>query len=115
MKKVIDAFSSGAIDILIGTQMISKGLDFDNVHLVGIMDADSMLNRPDFRAYEKAFQMMTQVAGRAGRKNQRGKVIVRTGQVDHWVTEKVYKHDFIGFCNHEEIERKTLITLHSLK
>ncbi len=105
-EKVIDAFSSGAIDILIGTQMISKGLDFDNVHLVGIMDADSMLNRPDFRAYEKAFQMMTQVAGRAGRKHQRGRVIIQTGQVDHWVTEKVHQHDYLGFYGHEEIERK---------
>lgn len=108
-EKVINAFSSGQIDILIGTQMISKGLDFDNVHLVGIMDADSMLNRPDFRAYEKAFQMMTQVAGRAGRKHARGKVIIQTAQVDHWVIEKVHQHDFKGFYRHEEIERKNFL------
>lgn len=105
-EKILQAFGSQQIDILIGTQMISKGLDFDNVQLVGILDADSMLNRPDFRAYEKAFQMMTQVAGRAGRKNKRGKVIVQTGQVDHWVIEKVYQHDYEGFYQSEIIERQ---------
>jgi primosomal protein N' (replication factor Y) len=108
-ENVIEAFSTGQIDILIGTQMISKGLDFDNVQLVGIMDADSMLNRPDFRAYEKAFQMMTQVAGRSGRKKRRGKVIIQTGQVEHWVIEKVHTHDFIGFYEHEQIERKNFL------
>ncbi|MGJ8661434.1 MAG: replication restart helicase PriA, partial [Bacteroidota bacterium] len=103
---IIHAFENRQIDILIGTQMISKGLDFDHVSLVGILDAEDMLNRPDFRAFEKSFQMMTQVAGRAGRKHKRGKVIIQTGQVDHWIIEKVYQYDYDGFFNHELIERE---------
>lgn len=105
-ENIINDFSRQQIDILIGTQMVSKGLDFDHVSLVGIMDADDMLNRPDFRAFEKSFQLMTQVAGRAGRKNKRGTVILQTGQVDHWVVEKVHQHDFTGFYGHEIIERE---------
>ncbi|MBU2018021.1 MAG: primosomal protein N' [Bacteroidetes bacterium] len=105
-ENILNRFGEQQIDILIGTQMISKGLDFDNVSLVGIMDADSLLNRPDFRAFEKSFQMMTQVAGRAGRKIKRGQVIIQTGQPEHWVIEKVYSHDYIGFFNHEIIERE---------
>jgi primosomal protein N' (replication factor Y) len=72
---IIEDFGSGAIDVLIGTQMITKGLDFDNVNLVGILDADMMLNRPDFRAFERSYQLMSQVAGRAGRRKKRGKEI----------------------------------------
>jgi primosomal protein N' (replication factor Y) len=103
---IIHAFENRQIDILIGTQMISKGLDFDHVSLVGILDAEDMLNRPDFRAFEKSFQMMTQVAGRAGRKHKRGKVIIQTGQVDHWIIEKVCQYDYDGFFKHELIERE---------
>ena len=72
-ERIIGEFSSGHTDLLIGTQMVSKGLDFGNVAVVGILDADTMLNNPDFRAYEHAFMMMSQVAGRAGRKGSRGK------------------------------------------
>ncbi|PWL27746.1 MAG: primosomal protein N' [Fluviicola sp. XM-24bin1] len=103
---ILDEFDNGHIDILIGTQMITKGLDFDNVNLVGILDADMLLNRADFRAFERSFQLMTQVAGRSGRRDKRGKVIVQTGDPDHWVIEKVTQHDFIGFYDAEIIERK---------
>ena len=73
-EEIIEDFSQRRIDVLIGTQMVTKGLDFDHVSLVGILDADMLLNRPDFRAYERAFQLMSQVAGRAGRKEKQGKV-----------------------------------------
>ena len=86
--------------------MVTKGLDFDNVNLVGVLDADMLLNRPDFRAFERSFQLMTQVAGRSGRREKRGKVIVQTGDPDHWVIEKITQHDYIGFYEAEIIERK---------
>ena len=86
--------------------MVTKGLDFDNVSLVGILDADMLLNRPDFRAFERAFQLMTQVSGRAGRKSKRGKVIIQTGRPDHWIIQKVIEHDFIHFYKNEILERK---------
>ena len=103
---ILDDFDNGRIDILIGTQMVTKGLDFDNVNLVGILDADMLLNRVDFRAFERSFQLMTQVAGRSGRRDKRGKVIVQTGDPDHWVIEKVNQHDYVGFYEAEIIERK---------
>ena len=103
---ILNDFDNGMIDILIGTQMITKGLDFDNVNLVGILDADMLLNRANFRAFERSFQLMTQVAGRSGRREKRGKVIVQTGDPDNWVIEKVIGHDFVGFYNSEIIERK---------
>ena len=103
---IIQQFEERQIDILVGTQMITKGLDFDHVHLVGILDADMLLNRPDFRAFERSFQLMTQVAGRAGRKEKRGKVIIQTTNPDHWVIQKVMQHDFISFYQQEIIERK---------
>ncbi|XOV67315.1 MAG: primosomal protein N' [Fluviicola sp.] len=103
---ILDDFDNGRIDILIGTQMVTKGLDFDNVNLVGILDADMLLNRADFRAFERSFQLMTQVAGRSGRRDKRGKVVVQTGDPDHWVIDKVTQHDFIGFYDAEIIERK---------
>ena len=102
---ILNDFDHGAIDILIGTQMVTKGLDFDNVNLVGILDADMLLNRADFRAFERSFQLMTQVAGRSGRRKKRGKVIVQTGDPDHWVIQKVIAHDYIGFYESEIIER----------
>lgn len=103
---ILNDFDGGGIDILIGTQMVSKGLDFENVNLVGILDADMLLNRSDFRAFERSFQLMTQVAGRAGRRKKRGKVIVQTGDTDHWVIQKVIGHDFIGFYESEIMERE---------
>jgi primosomal protein N' (replication factor Y) len=103
---IIEDFGSGAIDVLIGTQMITKGLDFDNVNLVGILDADMMLNRPDFRAFERSYQLMSQVAGRAGRRKKRGKVIIQTGQPEHWIIQKVIQHDFQSFYCNEITERR---------
>ena len=82
-ERIIADFEQGKTDILIGTQMVSKGLDFDHVSVVGILNADTMLNYPDFRAYERAFQLMAQVAGRAGRKNKRGRVVLQTKSIEH--------------------------------
>lgn len=104
--ELITRFENREIDVLIGTQMLSKGLDFDNVSLVGILDADHLLNRPDFRAYERGFQLMTQVAGRAGRKNKRGKVVIQTKQPEHWVLQLVTTHDTLQFIKNELMERK---------
>lgn len=103
---ILGDFEHRKIDILIGTQMVSKGLDFDNVSLVGILDADMLLNRPDFRAFERSYQLMSQVAGRSGRKGKRGTVIIQTGDPDHWVIQKVINHDYSGFYSSEIIERK---------
>lgn len=103
---IINDFEQRNIDILIGTQMVTKGLDFDNVSLVGILDADMLLNRPDFRAFERSYQLMSQVAGRSGRKGKRGTVIIQTGDPDHWVIQKVINHDYKGFYESEVIERK---------
>lgn len=96
-ERLIDDFGRGKTNVLVGTQMISKGLDFERVAVVGILDADSMLNYPDFRAYEHAFMMMSQVSGRAGRKGKRGLVILQTRSADLPVVQQVVRHDFKGF------------------
>ncbi|SFG51507.1 primosomal protein N' [Prevotella sp. KH2C16] len=96
-ERIISDFSRGKSDILVGTQMISKGLDFDRVSVVGILDADSMLNYPDFRAYEHAFMMMAQVSGRAGRKGRRGLVLLQTKNADLPVIAQVVSNDYEGF------------------
>ena len=93
-ERIISDFSAGRTNLLIGTQMISKGLDFDRVSVVGIINADSMLNYPDFRAYEHAFMMMAQVSGRAGRKNKRGLVILQTKQPDLPLIHQVIRNDY---------------------
>lgn len=95
--RIIDDFSSGRTNLLIGTQMVSKGLDFDRVSVVGILNADAMLNYPDFRAYEHAFMMMAQVSGRAGRKGQRGKVFLQTKNKDLPIIRQVVENDYQGF------------------
>ena len=105
-EEILTDFDNGLIDILIGTQMVTKGLDFNNVFLVGILDADMLLNRPDFRAYERSYQLMSQVSGRAGRLKKQGKVIVQTGDPDHWVIQLVSDHDYKGFYDNEIIERE---------
>ncbi len=105
-EEILNDFDNGLIDILIGTQMVTKGLDFDNVYLVGILDADMLLNRPDFRAYERSYQLMSQVSGRAGRLQKQGKVIVQTGDPDHWVLKLISNHDYKGFYDNEIIERQ---------
>lgn len=95
--RIIDDFSSGRTNLLIGTQMVSKGLDFDRVSVVGILNADAMLNYPDFRAYEHAFMMMAQVSGRAGRKGQRGKVFLQTKNKELPIIRQVVENDCQGF------------------
>jgi len=95
--RIIDDFSSGRTNLLIGTQMVSKGLDFDRVNVVGILNADAMLNYPDFRAYEHAFMMMAQVSGRAGRKGQRGKVFLQTKNKELPIIRQVVENDYQGF------------------
>lgn len=96
-ERIISDFSAGKTNLLIGTQMVTKGLDFDNVSVVGILNADTMLNQPDFRAYEHSFNMMTQVAGRAGRKNHRGQVILQTSLPQLPVIRQIVNNDFEGF------------------
>lgn len=105
-EKLIDSFKNREIDILVGTQMLAKGLDFDNVSLVGIMNADNMLYHPDFRAYERSFQMMTQVSGRAGRSDKRGKVIIQTYNVNHNIIQQVTHNDFDGMYKEQLYERQ---------
>ncbi len=103
---IISGFESGKIDILIGTQMVSKGLDFDNVSLVGILNADNMLNYPDFRAFERSYQLMTQVSGRAGRKNKQGKVIIQTSNPAHPILQFVLDNKFEEMYKSQLFERK---------
>ncbi|GEC78757.1 replication restart helicase PriA [Flavobacterium aquatile] len=105
-EKLIDSFKNREIDILVGTQMLAKGLDFDNVSLVGIMNADNMLYHPDFRAFERSFQMMTQVSGRAGRSDKRGKVIIQTYNVNHNVIQQVTHNDYLGMYKEQLYERQ---------
>lgn len=104
--RLLTDFEERNIDVLVGTQMVTKGLDFDNVSLVGILNADTMLNFPDFRAFERAYQMMSQVSGRAGRKTKRGKVIIQTYNPYHRVIRQVIEHDYKGMYNSELVERK---------
>lgn len=105
-ERIIHNFQQGRTDILIGTQMVSKGLDFDHVSVVGILNADSMMNYPDFRAYERAFQLMAQVAGRAGRKNKRGRVVLQTKSIDHPIIPQVMRNDFEGMVAGQLAERQ---------
>ena len=104
--RIINDFAAGRTNILIGTQMISKGLDFDNVSVVGIVNADAMLNYPDFRAYEHSFMMMAQVSGRAGRKNRRGLVILQTKQKEVPVIRQVVHNDYVGLYKDLIAERQ---------
>jgi primosomal protein N' (replication factor Y) len=103
---IIQDFEEGNIDILVGTQMVTKGLDFDNVSMVGILNADSMLNFPDFRSFERSFQLMAQVSGRAGRKSKRGKVIIQTQNPDHSIIQEVIANDFASMYTNQLMDRK---------
>jgi len=105
-EKLIDSFKNREIDILVGTQMLAKGLDFDNVSLVGILNADSMLYFPDFRAFERSYQMMTQVSGRAGRSDKKGKVIIQTYNTAHNTIQQVTNNDYAGMYKEQLYERK---------
>jgi primosomal protein N' (replication factor Y) len=104
--KIIRAFEENQTDILIGTQMISKGLDFENLTVVGILNAESMLNFPDFRAYERGFQLMMQVSGRAGRRQKHGKVIIQTSDPENRIIQLVLKNDYLSMYNYQSEERK---------
>jgi primosomal protein N' (replication factor Y) (superfamily II helicase) len=106
-QKLFSDFEEGAIDILVGTQMVTKGLDFQNVSLVGILDADGMLSHSDFRSNERAFQLMAQVAGRAGRNNKQGTVLIQTKQPNHHVIKFVMNNNYKGFFEKELLERET--------
>ncbi len=106
-ERIISDFSAGRTNLLIGTQMISKGLDFDNVSVVGIIDADGMLNQPDFRAHEHAFMMMSQVSGRAGRKGKRGLVILQTKSPDLPIIHQVVRNDYQALYSDMCAERQT--------
>ncbi|WP_298223449.1 primosomal protein N' [Flavobacterium sp.] len=105
-EKIIDSFKNLEVDILVGTQMLAKGLDFDNVSLVGIMNADNMLYHPDFRAFERSFQMMTQVSGRSGRSEKRGKVIIQTYNPNHNTIQQVTHNDYLGMYSEQLYDRK---------
>ena len=105
-EKIIDSFKNKEIDILVGTQMLAKGLDFENVSLVGILNADNMLYHPDFRAFERSFQMMTQVSGRSGRSEKQGNVIIQTYNPDHNTIQQVVQNNYIGMYKEQMYERQ---------
>ncbi|MBQ8968648.1 MAG: primosomal protein N' [Bacteroidaceae bacterium] len=106
-ERIIDNFQHGRTDILVGTQMVTKGLDFERVSVVGILNADTMLNMPDFRSYERAFQMMAQVAGRAGRRSRQGRVILQTKMPDLSVVHQVVTNDYTSLFRDQMQERET--------
>ncbi len=106
-QEVISDFHTGNIDVLVGTQMVTKGLDFENVSVVGVLNADNLLNFPDFRSYERAFQMITQVSGRAGRVHGQGKVIIQTSQPNHKILKFIQENNYLSLFNQELKERKT--------
>ncbi len=112
LSELLDNFSSGLHDILVGTQMVTKGHDFPNVTLVGVLDADQSLHIPDFRSAERTFQLLTQVAGRAGRREIAGEVLIQTYQPDHYVLQAVQAHDPEAFYRRELRQRRGLYPPH---
>lgn len=104
-ERILADFSQQKTNILVGTQMVSKGLDFDNVHVVGILDADTMLTRPDFRAFERSFQMMSQVAGRAGRRNKAGHVILQTKHAEYPVVKQIVENNYEEMYRNQDADR----------
>ncbi|HBK41789.1 MAG TPA: primosomal protein N', partial [Porphyromonadaceae bacterium] len=105
-EKIISDFQKNKVQILVGTQMLSKGLDFENVSLVGIVSADGLLNRPDFRSHERGFQLMLQAAGRAGRKNRQGEVVIQTADPGQPIYRYLETNDYEGFYHSQLEERK---------
>ena len=105
-ERILTDFEEGKTQILIGTQMLSKGLDFGNVSVVGVLNADSLMNFPDFRAHERAFQLMMQVSGRAGRRAGQGTVIIQTSQPQHPLLHMVQTFDYDGMALSQLTERK---------
>ena len=104
--EILNDFDDHKIDILVGTQMVTKGLDFDNVSVVGILSADNLISFPDFRAYERSFQQMTQVSGRAGRQGKQGKVIIQTYQPYHQAIRDAMENNYISMYNSQIVERR---------
>lgn len=105
-QQILNDFEDGNIDVLVGTQMVTKGLDFSNVNLVGILDADALFRYPDFRAFERSYQLMLQVSGRAGRREQRGKVIIQTASPRHEIINMVLQNNYENFYASEIEERR---------
>lgn len=106
-EKILAKFEQQETQILVGTQMISKGLDFENIGLVGVMNADALIHSPDYRAYERSFQLLLQVSGRAGRSAQRGKVLIQTYNPQHPVIQQVLQNDFKGMYQNQIEERQS--------
>jgi primosomal protein N' (replication factor Y) len=106
-QRIIESFEQKEIDILVGTQMVTKGLDFDNVGLVGVVDADKLIHFPDFRAHERAYQMITQVSGRAGRKNKQGLVVIQTYDPLQPILRYILDQNHEGFFQSEAVERES--------
>jgi primosomal protein N' (replication factor Y) len=105
-QRIISDFEDKKIDVLVGTQMVTKGLDFDNVSLVGILNADNMISYPDFRSFERSYQQIAQVSGRAGRRNKRGKVVIQTYNPEHSVIQYVMANDYEAMYNSQILERR---------
>lgn len=105
-ESIIESFEQGATDILVGTQMVTKGLDFDRVSLVGVFDADRMMHFPDFRSYERAFQLIVQVSGRSGRREKMGKVVIQTSAIQHPLFQFILQHDVEGYLRLEIADRQ---------
>ncbi len=106
---IIRQFAAHKVDILVGTQMVTKGLHFDDVQTVAVLNADNLMNKPDFRAYEQAYQMLEQVSGRAGRKGEEGEVIIQTFDPKNPILQLVKQHDYKGFYTHQIAERKRFV------
>jgi primosomal protein N' (replication factor Y) len=106
--RILETFRRGEADILLGTQMIAKGLDFEKVNLVGVISADIGLNMPDYRAVERIFQLLTQVAGRAGRRKKEGEVVIQTNLGNHYAIQYASNHDYLNFYEKEISYRKEL-------
>src|SRR4029077_6966081 len=107
-EKIYRAFLGGELDVLVGTQMIAKGFDFPKVTLVGVVEADVSLHLPDFRSAERTFDLLTQVAGRTGRGDAKGKVLVQTHHPDHYALQAAREHDYVGFYEREIPDRERL-------
>jgi primosomal protein N' (replication factor Y) (superfamily II helicase) len=103
---IIEQFENGETDILVGTQMVTKGLDFDRVSLVGVFNADRMMHFPDFRSYERAYQLITQVSGRAGRREKQGKVVIQTSSPDHPLLDFILHNQYQDFFEREIADRQ---------
>src|SRR5690606_7143170 len=101
LQQIISEFQDKKTDILIGTQMVAKGLDFDNVTLIGVINADTLLNYPDFRAFERSYQLLAQVAGRAGRRDKQGKVIIQAYDDNHRIIGQVIENRYLEMYREE--------------